>query len=235
MTFAVIEPDIERAVAAGADQFELAGEIIAERVRCHRISGVAAAVIHQLDEIRPAFGDVVGHAPEPAKRAVDELHIARGIQHDNAVIEIVDDGAQRGKLRGRIRTRPIRRFGFPCGIAAQGVGTGAHNAFTRSMPLQLNRCMQSVILRCERSEPRRMHGPGRRPSRAASRPPQDDGSLVPNRCAVRQISNVHVSRCFYICAGALFAASHGRQLMRCTGRPENALTPPPVMTKPHFW
>ena len=79
-----------------------------------------------------------------------------------------------------------------------------------------------------------MHGPGRRPSRAASRPPQDDGSLVPNRCAVRQISNVHVSRCFYICAGALFAASHGRQLMRCTGRPENALTPPPVMTKPHF-
>ena len=33
----------------------------------------------------------------------------------------------------------------------------------------------TVILRCERSEPRRMHGPGRRPSRAASRPPQGDG------------------------------------------------------------
>ena len=35
--------------------------------------------------------------------------------------------------------------------------------------------IRTVILRCERSEPRRMHGPGRRPSRAASRPPQGDG------------------------------------------------------------
>jgi len=32
-----------------------------------------------------------------------------------------------------------------------------------------------VILRRERSEPRRMDGPGRRPSRAASRPPQVTG------------------------------------------------------------
>src|SRR5580693_5353054 len=39
--------------------------------------------------------------------------------------------------------------------------------------------MYPVTLRCERSEPRRATAPAPRPypSRAASRPPQDDGSL----------------------------------------------------------
>src|ERR1700685_2693737 len=56
-----------------------------------------------------------------------------------------------------------------------------------------------VILRRERSDPRRMHGPGRRPSRAASRPPQGDGTLATppkssksrsptRRCAPRRTS-----------------------------------------------
>jgi hypothetical protein len=119
-----VEPDIERAVMVGGDRFELAGEIVAERMRRHRISRRAAAVIHQLEKTRPAFGDVVGHAPEAAKGAVDELHIALRIKHDDAVIEIVDDGAQRGKLRRRVGARTAVRF--VRGMRSQRGGTGAH-------------------------------------------------------------------------------------------------------------
>jgi len=122
--FAGLEPDIERAVMAGADRFELAGEIVAKRVRRHRVSCVAAAVIHQLDETRPAVGDVVGQAPEAAEGAVDELHVARRIEHDDAVIEIVDDRAQCGKLRRGFGGR--NTVGIVRAARSQPVGTPAH-------------------------------------------------------------------------------------------------------------
>ncbi len=131
---------------AGADRFQLLGEIVAEPVRRHRISGVAAAVIHQLDEGRPAVGDVVGHAPELAKGAVDELHAALRVQNDDAVIEVVDAGAQRGKLRRQVRrvSAPYRRrvrrangVGIRRGLGLQGIGPGArHHASSLASALR---------------------------------------------------------------------------------------------------
>ncbi|MGD0331813.1 MAG: hypothetical protein ABSA90_01005 [Xanthobacteraceae bacterium] len=65
----------------------------------YRVGGGAAAVIHQPDEALPTLRQLIRHPPETAERAVDELDPAFLIEHDDAVVQIVDDRAQGNDLR----------------------------------------------------------------------------------------------------------------------------------------
>lgn len=75
------------------------GDIFAELVGRYGVSFDAAAVIHELDEGLPAVGEFVGHPPKPAKGSVDELRPPLLVQHDHAVLQVVDDRAQGRELR----------------------------------------------------------------------------------------------------------------------------------------
>jgi hypothetical protein len=67
-----------------------------------------AAVVHQVDERRPAVGDVVRQPPEPAEGAIDELRPPFLVEQHDAESHPVEGGTQRRKVAGRGRKRTAR-------------------------------------------------------------------------------------------------------------------------------
>ncbi len=75
-------------------------------------------MIHEVNECRSPFGHVVGYAPHGAESAVEKLSSQIAIQQGNAIIDVIERGAQYSCLQRDIIGRWVRGAMGESGFAA---------------------------------------------------------------------------------------------------------------------